>query len=297
VNERERVILLWIKPWGIQQLTFGVHMSLFKLKAISDHQFDVRSAERRRTLFLGHDVAARFGFLLAHLKMCCHIRYSASWREDMLTTHRQTSAEEFLPTRRSLKSLREAARSCEGCDLYRNATQTVFGDGPKEARVALVGEQPGDMEDRQGRPFVGPAGRILDKALAEADIRREDVYVTNAVKHFRWIQRGKRRMHQRPVLRQVIACKPWLRAELAVVQPRLVVCLGVTAAQAMLGKMIGIAKERGKFLDDEKDGIVLVTIHPSAILRQRDKSEQEKEYRHFLADMKLVANYLLDSGR
>jgi hypothetical protein len=153
-------------------------MSLFKLKAISDHQFDVRSAERRRTLFLGHDVAARFGFLLAHLKMCCHIRYSASWREDMLTTHRQTSAEEFLPTRRSLKSLREAARSCEGCDLYRNATQTVFGDGPKEARVALVGEQPGDMEDRQGRPFVGPAGRILDKALAEADIRREDVYVT-----------------------------------------------------------------------------------------------------------------------
>src|SRR5688572_10085987 len=132
-------------------------------------------AEHRRTLFLDnrHDVACEVWLPICSAKMCCHIRYSVSWREDMPTTHRQTSAEEFLPTRRSLKSLREAARSCEGYDLYRNATQTVFGDGPKEARVAFVGEQPGDMEDRQGRPFVGPAGRILDKALAEADIRRE----------------------------------------------------------------------------------------------------------------------------
>ena len=208
-------------------------------------------------------------------------------------THRQTSAESFLPTRRTLKSLRDAARSCQGCDLYKNATQTVFGEGRSQARLVLVGEQPGDTEDRQGRPFVGAAGKLLDKALTEADIRREDVYVTNAVKHFRWIQRGKRRLHQRPVLRQVISCKPWLRAELAVVQPQLVVCLGATAAQAMLGRVVRVTKERGKFLNDESGRIILVTIHPSAILRQRDKSEQEKEYRHFLADMKLVGNYLL----
>ena len=208
-------------------------------------------------------------------------------------TERQTSAADFLPARRTLKSLREAARSCEGCDLYRNATQTVFGEGSTQARLVLIGEQPGDMEDRQGRPFVGPAGRLLDKALTEAGIQRQDVYVTNAVKHFRWIQRGKRRMHQRPVLRQVISCKPWLRAELAVVQPQLVVCLGATAAQAMLGRVVRITKERGKFLNDESGRIILVTIHPSAILRQRDKSEQEKEYRHFLADMKLAGKYLL----
>jgi uracil-DNA glycosylase len=217
----------------------------------------------------------------------------ASLRAQQLIPDRQTSAADFLPSKRSLKALRAAARACEGCDLYRNATQTVFGEGPKQARLVLVGEQPGDVEDRQGRPFVGPAGRILEKALAEVDIRREDVYVTNAVKHFRWIQRGKRRMHQRPAIRQVIACKPWLRAELAIVQPQLVVCLGATAAQAMVGKVVRITSERGKFLDDEMGRIILVTIHPSAILRQRDKSEQEKEYQRFVADMKLVGNYLL----
>jgi uracil-DNA glycosylase len=206
----------------------------------------------------------------------------------------ETSSEDFLPARPTLKSLREAARSCQGCDLYKNATQTVFGEGRKQARIVFVGEQPGDMEDRQGRPFVGPAGRMLDRALTAAEIHRQDVYVTNAVKHFRWIYRGKRRLHQRPVLRQVIACKPWLRAELAVIQPELVVCLGAIAAQAMLGRVVGIARERGKFLTDESGATIFVTIHPSAILRERDKNQQEAAYRHFLAEMKMVRQHLAE---
>ena len=188
--------------------------------------------------------------------------------------------------------MRHAARSCRGCDLYKNATQTVFGEGRKRARLLFVGEQPGDIEDREGHPFVGPAGRLLDRALEEADIPRKIIYVTNAVKHFKWIQRGKRRMHQKPLIRQVIACKPWLRAEIEIVRPKLVVCLGTTAAQSMLGKVVRIGVERGRFLENEFAGTLFVTIHPSAILRQREKAEREKEYLHFLADMKLVRHHL-----
>ena len=209
---------------------------------------------------------------------------------------RETSAEDFLPARPTLKSLRAAARSCKGCELYKDATQTVFGEGTKQARVVFVGEQPGDMEDRQGRPFVGPAGRLLDRALTDAGISREEVYITNAIKHFRWIYRGKRRLHQRPVLRHVIACRPGLRAELAAIQPEVVVCLGATAAQAMLERVVGITKERGKFLEDQSVGVLFVTIHPSAILRLRDKGQQDKEYRHFVAEMKMVRKRLGHKG-
>src|SRR6266568_1413595 len=152
----------------------------------------------------------------------------------------KTSAAEFLPKRHTLENLRAAARSCEGCDLYKNATQTVFGEGAKDASLMLVGEQPGDMEDRQGHPFVGPAGRLLDKALAEARIPRDEVYITNAVKHFKWIQRGKRRLHQKPSIRQVVACKPWLEAEIEVVHPKVIVCLGATAALSMVGRTVRI---------------------------------------------------------
>lgn len=209
-----------------------------------------------------------------------------------MTTVSQTSAAEFLPKRHTLESLRAAARSCEGCELYKNATQTVFGEGPQHASVMLVGEQPGDMEDREGYPFVGPAGRLLDKALAEAKIPRDQVYITNAVKHFRWIQRGKRRLHQKPAIRHVVACKPWLEAEREVVHPKVVVCLGATAAQAMLGRAVSIGRERGKFFDGEHGEAVLITIHPSSILRHREKSEREAEYRGFLADMRLVQRKL-----
>src|SRR4029078_13558845 len=157
-----------------------------------------------------------------------------------------TSAAKFLPDSRDLESLREAARSCEGCDLYRNATQTVFGEGAAHASIVLVGEQPGDMEDRQGHPFVGPAGRMLDKALAEARISRDEVYITNAVKHFRWIQRGKRRLHQKPAVRQIMACKPWIESEMESIHPKLVVCLGATAAPSILRRLLSIRPAPGK---------------------------------------------------
>jgi uracil-DNA glycosylase len=202
------------------------------------------------------------------------------------------SAADFLPTHRTLKALREAARSCKGCDLYKNATQTVFGEGPPNASVVFVGEQPGDQEDRQGHPFVGPAGRLLDKALAAARISRTQVYVTNAVKHFKWIWRGKRRLHQKPVIRQVMACKPWLQAELEVLKPKIVVCMGTTAAQAVLSKTVLVTKERGKFIAPNSGPAIFITIHPSAIYRQRDRSEQEKEYRRFAEEMKLVGRKL-----
>ena len=203
-----------------------------------------------------------------------------------------SSAAEFLPQRRTLESLRDAARSCEGCDVYKNATQTVFGEGPRSAAVMFVGEQPGDIEDLKGHPFVGPAGRLLDKALAEARIPRDDVYITNAVKHFRWIQRGKRRLHQKPLIRQVVACKPWLEAEIQAVHPKVVVCLGATAAQAIAGRIVRIMQERGTFLDGDSGAAIFITIHPSSIYRLQEKDEQEKEYRRFVGEMKLVQRKL-----
>jgi uracil-DNA glycosylase family protein len=209
-----------------------------------------------------------------------------------VATKRHSSASDFVPRKRTLKTLRDAARSCKGCDLYKNATQTVFGEGPERANVMFVGEQPGDQEDRQGHPFVGPAGRLLDKALVEAQIPREQVYVTNAVKHFKWIWRGKRRLHQKPAIRQVAACRPWLEAELESVRPKIVICLGATAAQAVLGKPVAITKERGKFMDSSSGLLTFITIHPSAIYRQREKEQQEKEYRRFAEEMKLVSRKL-----
>lgn len=202
------------------------------------------------------------------------------------------STSDFLPRKRSLESLRQAAKSCKGCDLYLNATQTVFGDGPGHASVMLVGEQPGDIEDQKGEPFVGPAGRILDRALEDARISRDEVYVTNAVKHFKWIWRGKRRLHQKPSVRQLVACRPWLEVEIEVVQPDILVCLGATAAQSVIGKSVAIMKERGKFIDSVLGKLTFVTIHPSAILRQRDNDEREQEYHRFASELKLVKGKL-----
>lgn len=205
---------------------------------------------------------------------------------------RNISAADFLPRSRSLEALREAAKLCKGCDLYLNATQTVFGDGPGHASVMLVGEQPGDIEDQKGEPFVGPAGRMLDRALEDARISRDEVYVTNAVKHFKWIWRGKRRLHQKPSVRQVVACRPWLEVEIEAVQPQILVCMGATAAQSVVGKPLAIMKERGRFIDSVLGKLTFVTIHPSAILRQRDNDEREQEYRRFAAEMKLVKRKL-----
>jgi uracil-DNA glycosylase family protein len=190
------------------------------------------------------------------------------------------------PETSSWSELRNAARDCTACHLYRRATQTVFGEGPKHASIMLVGEQPGDYEDVAGKPFVGPAGKIMDRALEEAGIDREHVYVTNAVKHFKWEPRGKRRIHKKPNSREIAACRPWLEAELQVVKPRLVVCLGATAAQAIFGPSFRVTRERGKVLSSKLAPRVLATVHPSSLLRQPDEESREREYAHFVRDLR-----------
>lgn len=199
------------------------------------------------------------------------------------------SAREFFPERITLKSLREAAEVCQGCDLYKNATQTVFGEGPRDARLVLVGEQPGDQEDRQGKPFVGPAGSLLDKALAQAGIQRDIVYITNAVKHFSFEERGKRRLHKKPTARQVSACKPWLESELEQIRPKGLICLGATAARALLGKDFRITRQRGEFLETTWAGWMMATYHPSAILRAPDEAAREEMKALFFEDLAAAA--------
>jgi uracil-DNA glycosylase family protein len=196
------------------------------------------------------------------------------------------TAADYVPERLSLKSLREAAPVCRGCELWRTATQTVFGEGPAGASVLFVGEQPGDQEDQQGRPFVGPAGRLFDQALEDVGIDRSEVYVTNAVKHFKWQPRGKRRIHQKPTWAEMTACKPWLEAELEVVQPHVLVALGATAGQALFGRQFRVTKQRGELIDSPLAEHVLATIHPSAILRAEDR---DREYAGFVADLEKVA--------
>lgn len=202
------------------------------------------------------------------------------------------SAENFLPPRRTLATLAEAAQHCHGCELYRNATQAVFGMGPRNARLLLVGEQPGDAEDQTGKPFVGPAGQLLDRALVEVDIARENIYVTNAVKHFKWEPRGKRRLHKKPSEREIAACYPWLREELRLVSPRLVVCLGVSAARAVLERPITIAKVRGTVLEVPGKPPTLITTHPSALLRLREEAERHAAFAELVADLRAAVRFV-----
>jgi len=189
----------------------------------------------------------------------------------------------------TVADLAEAAASCHGCDLWENATQTVFGEGREGSKLVLVGEQPGDQEDLQGEPFVGPAGRLLDKALEEAGIDRRQVYVTNAVKHFRWTRRGKRRLHEKPNAGQIRACKPWLEAEIEVVRPSIAVLMGATAAQAVMGPAFRVSKDRGKVMPSPLGVPVLATVHPSSILRATDDESREIAYASFVADLKVAA--------
>lgn len=198
-------------------------------------------------------------------------------------------AEEFLPEQRDLESLRAAAPECRGCELYRDATQVVFSAGGAGASIVLVGEQPGDREDEEGEPFVGPAGRILDKALADAGIDRGAVYLTNAVKHFRFHRQGKRRIHEKPAVGNIVACRPWLESELAAVDPAVVVCLGATAARSVLGRPARIGEERGRLQESADGRHVLVTTHPSALLRQRDDPGWDAAYDAFVGDLAAAA--------
>jgi uracil-DNA glycosylase len=203
-----------------------------------------------------------------------------------------TTAAVFLPERLSLAALREAAAGCTACPLHLTGTQTVFGEGARAARLLLVGEQPGDNEDLEGRPFVGPAGRLLDEALEEAGIDRASAYVTNAVKHFKWQPRGKRRIHQKPNAAELAACRPWLDAELEVVQPEALVLLGATAAQALLGRGFRVTRDRGTLLESELAPVTLATVHPSSILRAPDAEARRRERSLFVDDLRVAARAL-----
>jgi DNA polymerase len=206
--------------------------------------------------------------------------------------HHPKSAADLIPDHPTLARVRAAARECRACDLWKRGTQTVFGEGARRAELLLVGEQPGDVEDIQGRPFVGPAGRMLDRALADAGIDRAGVYVTNVVKHFKWEPRGKRRLHKKPNAGEIAACRPWLETEIALVKPHAVVCLGATAAQALLGRDFRVTAHRGEFVDSPLAPLVSATIHPSSILRAPDDETRRIELRRFVADLRAVARRL-----
>jgi uracil-DNA glycosylase family protein len=211
-----------------------------------------------------------------------------------LRTKKQGDATSFLPKKLAIESLRNAARKCRACDLWKNATQTVFGEGKLRPSIMLIGEQPGDKEDIAGHPFVGPAGHLLDEALDSAGIARADVYVTNAVKHFSWTPaaRGKRRIHKKPRYSEIKACRPWLDAEVAVTHPEVIVCLGATAAQALLGKEFSVMRARGKFVPSPIAPYVMATVHPSSILRAQDEESRRGQKKAFIADLRVAATQL-----
>jgi uracil-DNA glycosylase len=204
----------------------------------------------------------------------------------------QLGAAGQIPNEPTIEELREAAAECTACPLYRNATQTVFGEGPEQARVMFVGEQPGDSEDLAGHPFVGPAGKLLDRCMKEAGIDRRQAYVTNAVKHFKWVPRGTRRIHNKPGSMEIAACFPWLEAEIATVKPRVVVALGATAAQALFGKAFRVTKERGKLVPSRFAPYALATVHPSSLLRAPDEEARQREMQLFIADLKTIIEVL-----
>jgi DNA polymerase len=202
------------------------------------------------------------------------------------------SAAELIPDRPTFTSVRDAAKACQGCDLWKRGTQTVFGEGARQAELMLVGEQPGDAEDLAGRPFVGPAGKLLNRALEAAGIDRAAVYVTNVVKHFKWEPRGKRRIHKKPNATEISACRPWLDIEIQLVKPRAIVCLGATAAQALLGRQFKVTAHRGEFIESPLAPLVLATVHPSSLLRAPDEETRRLETKRFIDDLRKVARAL-----
>ena len=211
----------------------------------------------------------------------------------VVTRKAARSAADYIPAHaHSLRALRDAAARCRGCDLYKQATQTVFGEGRAHAAVMLVGETPGDREDIEGHPFVGPAGKLLDKALAAAGIPRGNVYITNAVKHFKYVQRGKRRIHAKPKQLEIRACRPWLEAEIRLVRPRVVVAMGATAAQTLLGPTFRLTKHRGEVFSSELAPKIIATVHPSSILRAPDDETRHREMSHFIQDLRGVSALL-----
>jgi uracil-DNA glycosylase len=203
-----------------------------------------------------------------------------------------SSAADFIPEQLTLPTLKEAAADCKACDLWKTGTQTVFGEGNRRSAIMFVGEQPGNEEDLTGLPFVGPAGKLLDQALEEAGIDRSKIYVTNVVKHFKWEPRGKRRIHKKPNAREITACHPWLEAEIALVKPKVIVALGATAAQTLLGRQFRVTQQRGEFIESALAPYIMATVHPSSILRAPDDETRRLEYRRFVDDLKKLARVI-----
>jgi uracil-DNA glycosylase family protein len=218
-------------------------------------------------------------------------RATKSWPDPAASSSSKNPAATSLLIAKSIDDARARAKNCEACDLYKHATQTVFGEGARNPRILFVGEQPGDQEDQQGHPFVGPAGKLLDTALGQAGIDRSTTYVTNAVKHFKWEPRGKRRIHKKPNAAEIAACRPWLETEIALLRPQVVVCLGATAAQTLLGRKFRVTQSRGELLESALAPHVMATVHPSSILRAPDDESRHREMTEFVADLKKLAKF------
>lgn len=282
--------------WDGKELTFGPGVP----KQLSDPGYDdtedlwrkyyasIFNPARIKVKAMKKEMPVRHWQTLPEAKLIEELLAQAPERVEQMVKMQPPSAAAHLPEIKTMAALAQAAKGCRACDLYRCATQTVFGMGPTDAEIVFVGEQPGDQEDLAGEPFIGPAGQLLSKALAEIGIERDQVYLTNAVKHFRYKQEGKRRIHQKPSSASVAACKPWLVAELDLLRPRVLVCLGVTAAQSVVGRLVRMEEERGKFFASRWAEKTIITTHPSSILRTMDDAERALAYQRFLADLSLI---------
>lgn len=286
--------------WNQKELRFGPGVPKSQAPASDDledlwrlYYASVFNPARLKVDAMKKEMAVRHWATLPEAQIIPQLISEARNREQEMRGTQKTSAAPFVPQTRSLNVLTRASKDCRGCALYQFATQTVFGAGPAQAHVMMVGEQPGDQEDLQGKPFVGPAGAMLSRALEEAGIERDDVYVTNAVKHFKFEERGKRRIHKKPGGLEIAACHPWLDAEISVVQPRVIVALGATAALSLAGRDFKLTRDRGKFFPHPSSAELFATIHPSFLLRVPEPERREEEYARFVDDLRLVRERLL----
>ena len=289
--------------WDLEQLRFGPGMPRTAAPAADDlealwktYYGSIFNPSRTNIRAMTLEMPVRHWATLPETDILTQLLREADSRVLTMIEKQAPSAQPFVPPTRDVHQLAQAAKACQGCSLYQHATQTVFGEGPAKARIMMVGEQPGDQEDLAGKPFVGPAGQLLDRAMAEAKIDRADLYVTNAVKHFKFIERGKRRIHEKPAGLEISACRPWLEAEMAAVEPELIVCLGATAAQSLMGRDFRITGERGKLFPHRWAKGLMATIHPSAILRMPDQARQTEEYDLLVRDLSLIPQYLEQSS-
>ena len=286
--------------WNQRELTFGPGVPRSAAPSSDDleelwrtYYASIFNPARIKLKTMKREMPIRHWRTLPETAMIAELLQQSQVRvNEMIEKPRLRSAVEFLPEQFDYESLQSAAAACQGCSLYCDATQTVFGEGPVPSRVMFVGEQPGDMEDQRGRPFVGPAGKVLDDAIQQAGLDRKDIYMTNAVKHFKFVLRGKRRIHNKPSIQEAIACRPWLAAELNIVKPTVLVCLGATASQSLMGTDFRMTRQRGKILATPWCQSTIATYHPSAVLRAPDAARRDEIWSALMADLRLVAEQL-----